>query len=67
MKRNTLGGIALLLLAPSWAWAQASFTRPECAADAALTPQAAEARCMVRTSCPLRPGALLPTPAIWPS
>jgi hypothetical protein len=46
MKRITLGGIALLLLAPSWAWAEASFTRPECTPDAALTPQAAEVRCI---------------------
>ncbi len=46
MKRIVLSAVALVLVAPSWAWAQSSFARPECAAGDAVTPQAAEARCI---------------------
>lgn len=46
MKRVAPCACALLLFAPSWAWSQDGFTRPECPAGAAVTPQAAEARCI---------------------
>ena len=46
MKPVVLAAFALLLAAPSWAWAENSFTRPDCPADPAVTPQAAEARCI---------------------
>jgi hypothetical protein len=46
MNRIVTRACALLLLAPSWAWAQDGFTRPECPAGAAVTPEAAEARCI---------------------
>lgn len=44
MKRIVPCACALLLAVPSWA--QQSFTRPECPTGAAVTPQAAEARCI---------------------
>lgn len=46
MKSLVLSAVALMLVAPSWTWAQSSFTRPECATGDAVTPQAAEARCI---------------------
>lgn len=46
MRRFLLGAVVLVLVAPSWAWAQNTFTRPDCAAGDAVTPQAAEARCI---------------------
>ncbi len=46
MKKFLLSAVALLLVAPTGAWAQAGFTRPDCAVGDAVTPQAAEARCI---------------------
>jgi hypothetical protein len=46
MKLRSLALLALALSGPVTALAQAEFRRPECAVTAAVTPEAAEARCI---------------------